>query len=699
MPLTNLQATVTIGGQSYAGYLISVQREAQIAKVSQTFTIECSLSTPYAPVPFADVVITEDGETVLTGYLDSAAWARLPDKRLTLQGRDKFKLAEDFYITDHELAAKGETVGYWIDTLCDMVGLPYLPLSSGSSLTVGYAASDGVPMGMMTVAEALQVICAVPGWNMLMTAAGELELLEIGTPTDPEIVAATDGSYTVTDENTRNVAKIWGAIDGESQLLYQDRVDIDLLTPDRIMLLSSQGVSSLALAQELTGRLLDHFGNLDEISSFRAPAVASRRVGDGIQVELLAGTPHASILTDLTTKIGPAGYEQSMATGRKNFVMPWYPTVPVESGDPALVWEVESVLGEARNLWIFGGHVYLGGWTYHNQDNTTYREWRLEKRQISDGTLVWAQTITDVTNGASTAPANDWSIRGVYADANGVFISGSDGIGYGGASRTRWRIQCRAISDGALTWDYTYPDPGTPTIPLGRAGNDIVGDGTYLYAVGTVSSDSYLLKLNYAGTLVDSEQLLRDWNGVDAEDQENVRQVSYLQLDGSGLLLAGAYNAAFSPVSFTARRWLARYSTALAKVWEYQFGYSESPSFGLTSAWGDASGIFALTQLTGSVTIGGLHQFTTGGSLSGTDTGEQGVNLTGSNNYVYLLYRFNSSTAYAETIHGWKRAISDLGWTLTPGARYYGIRFYRALAYLLVSGQKNSNFYAACYRV
>ena len=699
MPVTDLAATVTIAGQSYAGYIVSIQREAQIAKVSQTFTIECAMDLPFSPTPFSEVVITEAGETVLTGYLDSIDRVRAPGKRITLLGRDKFKLAEDFYITDHTLVAKGETVGYWIATLCGYVGLSYLALSSGSSLTVGYAGGDGLPLGMMTVAEALTTICAVPGWNMLMTPAGELELLEISSPTDPETISVSDGSYRLADEFTRNVAKVWGAIDDVGQLLYQQRIDIDLLTPDRIMLLSSQGVNTQALAQELAGRLLDHFGNLDEVSSFRAPAAASRRVGDGIQTEILAGTPHISILTDLTTKLSAEGYQQSMATGRKNFVMPWYPTVPVESGSPSLVWEAESVLGEARNLWIFNGYVYVGGYTFHNQDNTTYREWRLEKRQLSDGTLIWAQTITDVTNGASTNPATDWSIRGVYADASGVFIVGSDGIGYGGTSRTRWRVQCRAIDDGTLTWDYTYPDPGTPTIPLGREGFDIVGDGTYLYAVGHVSSDSWLIKLNYSGTLVASQQLFRTWNGTDPEDQVNVRNVTHLQLDSSGLLLAGSYSASFSAVSFTARRWLARYSTALAKTWEYRFPYSESPSFGLTSVWGDASAIYAPTQLTGSVTIGGLHEFSVGGSLVDTHTSEQGINLAGSNNYVYLLYRFNNSTAYALEIHGWSRNTEADIWTLTPGPRYYGVRFHRPLAYLLVCGQKNSNFYAACYRV
>jgi hypothetical protein len=67
-------------------------------------------------------------------------------------------------------------------------------------------------------------------------------------------------------------------------------------------------------------------------------------------------------------------------------------------------------------------------------------EWRIEKRSLTDGALLWAQT-TNPSDG------DDWA-AGVALDSSGVYVVGFDNV----PGNDEWRIEKRSLTDGALLW-------------------------------------------------------------------------------------------------------------------------------------------------------------------------------------------------------------------------------------------------------
>ncbi len=127
---------------------------------------------------------------------------------------------------------------------------------------------------------------------------------------------------------------------------------------------------------------------------------------------------------------------------------------------------------------VDGEFVYIGGLQYVGQApdliNGDY-QWRIEKRNISDGTLVWAQT---ENNG------------GYYDYVKDIFVSGSSlylvGIGSGASNNdTKWVIEKRNISDGGLAWTRTYNPSTGNDVPMSGA-----TDGSWIYVGGLDNSMS-----------------------------------------------------------------------------------------------------------------------------------------------------------------------------------------------------------------
>ena len=108
-----------------------------------------------------------------------------------------------------------------------------------------------------------------------------------------------------------------------------------------------------------------------------------------------------------------------------------------------------------------GTYIYIAGYDW----SPGHLQWRIQKRNKSDGSVVWT-----VTENPSTSNDNLLSIT---CDDSYIYLGGYDSSpGY-----EQWRIQKRNKSDGSIVWTKT-------DIPVVSIVYAITCDDTYIYAVG-----------------------------------------------------------------------------------------------------------------------------------------------------------------------------------------------------------------------
>ncbi len=139
--------------------------------------------------------------------------------------------------------------------------------------------------------------------------------------------------------------------------------------------------------------------------------------------------------------------------------------------DGTLLWtqtENPSTTGdEAIGVTVDSSGMYVGGY----DTSQGPEQWRIEKRNLTDGTLLWTQT-----ENPSTGVDEVW---GVAVDSSGLYGVGSDNSPNPGSDDFEWRIEKRNLADGKLLWFQTEnPSSGNDwatSIALGSTGIYIVG--------------------------------------------------------------------------------------------------------------------------------------------------------------------------------------------------------------------------------
>jgi len=98
-------------------------------------------------------------------------------------------------------------------------------------------------------------------------------------------------------------------------------------------------------------------------------------------------------------------------------------------------------------------------------------ELRIEKRNLTDGSLIWSET-------NNPSPGDD-DAHGVAVDGSGVYIAGDDSS----PGNSEWRIEKRNLTDGSLVWSETSnPSPGDD------GAHGVALDASGVYIVGHDSS-------------------------------------------------------------------------------------------------------------------------------------------------------------------------------------------------------------------
>lgn len=328
MTIGQLDATVTIDGNSMAGKIVSIARAVELCRPGQTADLTLAPGTDHASMlPWQPVVITEQGVLVLTGYVEEVIVDRAPPK-VVVKVRDKYKRALDYFLdqdyvdpVDGTIVPSGQTIGWWIDTLCTLVGLSYsLPADSANNLIV---VGDELPMSMMLVADAFLSLAAYAQWQIRVSPAGVVEFLNLIVPTNIDYDFTStmmSGHHEKTDEETRTVAKIWGWNEElGSTLSYVQRLPVaGSLPTDRIMVFASPAIDTIAKAQTLANAALSQFASLEELPTIEVIGNANVQVGQGGFADLGApGSKRVQYITNLGTTFDDKGYAMDVAMGRR----------------------------------------------------------------------------------------------------------------------------------------------------------------------------------------------------------------------------------------------------------------------------------------------------------------------------------------------------------------------------------------------
>jgi len=125
-----------------------------------------------------------------------------------------------------------------------------------------------------------------------------------------------------------------------------------------------------------------------------------------------------------------------------------------------------SYVDSASAVAVDGTGVYIVG--YDSYPGSGNARWRIEKRSLTDGSVIWVK---------ASNPSSYWDVAtGVAVDSTGVYIVGSDK--YADPSG-RWRMEKRSLTDGSVIWTQA----SNPSIYRDEA-YGVAVDGSGVYIVG-----------------------------------------------------------------------------------------------------------------------------------------------------------------------------------------------------------------------
>jgi hypothetical protein len=137
--------------------------------------------------------------------------------------------------------------------------------------------------------------------------------------------------------------------------------------------------------------------------------------------------------------------------------------------DGSLIWSQvnnpSAGSDEAYSVAVDSSGIYVVG--YDRSPGIDDNEWRIEKRSLTDGLILWTQT--------ANPSAGDDGIRGVAVDASGIYAVGYDHS----PGNYEWRVEKRSLTDGSLIWSQVSNPSGEADIA-----HSVAVDASGIYMVG-----------------------------------------------------------------------------------------------------------------------------------------------------------------------------------------------------------------------
>lgn len=144
--------------------------------------------------------------------------------------------------------------------------------------------------------------------------------------------------------------------------------------------------------------------------------------------------------------------------------------------DGNIIWEKtfnprNQGFAEIYDIAIDANFLYIAGANYVCCFNSDL-EWRVEKRALIDGSLVWS-----MGNNFSAGDFRWDRALGIAVDATGVYAAGRMQSG----ATVLWRVEKRSLADGSVMWSRTDDTGGTWAY-------DIAVDSSGVYVIGPESN-------------------------------------------------------------------------------------------------------------------------------------------------------------------------------------------------------------------
>ena len=463
-----VDAYAIIGGTNYTGSILSVSRVWSFKRVTQTFELFLDPGASYSAIqPGQAVTIFENGTLVLTGLTDGKEPSRDPP-RIRVFGRDRFKLAQDYFVTEDLITSGSQSAAYWVDYFCTLVGLSYGILGTSGSPIL----SAEVPIIRRFVSEILEDICARIGWQMRIATSGSLQFLSLTAPVTMDYNLTADmksGNIEVSDATTRDKFYVWGwsNTSGSPIRVVSERPIAGLpALPDRVGVFASPNIGSVAQASAIAEAALDQFASLDRIGKVSIIGNPAMIVGQAAQATVMEQSV-ASTITDISSEVDEGGHRMSLMIGRRN---PRLPRWPVSSGSPRLnqIWITSgSDPSQFFDVTAYDDGVYACGSGAGNSDGAVHRH------RLDNGNLVWRST------------RSDQAYRTIVTDSSGVYVGNNDALG-------NFQV-VKFDLDGVYQWT-TSGSPGVCRDLVSGSDGNLYACGDVVF--GTASGKYYVCRIN-----------------------------------------------------------------------------------------------------------------------------------------------------------------------------------------------------------
>jgi hypothetical protein len=146
----------------------------------------------------------------------------------------------------------------------------------------------------------------------------------------------------------------------------------------------------------------------------------------------------------------------------------------------AIIWaqseRISSQDDEACGVAVDGSGVYVVG--YDQNPGLDIDEWRVEKRSLTTGAIIWAQS-EHISSSSDEA-------FGVAVDGSGVYVVGYDENP--GLDIDEWRVERRSLTTGALIWFQSEHISSSYDAAFGVA---VDGSGVYVVGADENTSGNY----------------------------------------------------------------------------------------------------------------------------------------------------------------------------------------------------------------
>jgi hypothetical protein len=246
--------------------------------------------------------------------------------------------------------------------------------------------------------------------------------------------------------------------------------------------------------------------------------------------------------------------------------------------DGELLWAVTSGASnesaDAYGVAVDSSGLYAVGSEYSSQ------RWHIEKRRSDDGELMWAN---------SSDPTEDWDVaKGVAVDSTGVYVVGSQG----GLLWLQWRIEKRDLNDGELIWAKTS-DPSSGYNEADEA-YGVALDNSGLYVVGYDSSPGNKQWRIEKRRLTDGELLWVQTSNPQEEDDDLAYAVA---VDDTGIYVVGHSGYSYTSGMFEYSDFWWRIEKRQLDSGELIWAKTSDPSNGRDFAYGvavDSTGLYVV---------------------------------------------------------------------------------------------------------